>query len=159
MGNIMEEYGKVLIYALVGILILGLLSGFLMTQWKGNGVYKDTGHLSDNEKIQNSSPLPTITLKSGSKTVRVKDGTVYDVRGNVSVTDKKDGTIDAKKVEISIEQSSKNGTVTTKKLSSNENTITISSDYRYYNVIYKVKNSRGYKAEKRMKLLVSGRTA
>lgn len=157
MGNIMEEYGKVVIYAIVGIFILGILSGFLMTQWKNNGVYKDTGHLSGNDKIQASSPLPTITLKSGNKTVRIKDGATFNVRDNVSVTDKKDGTISSDKVDIKIESVAKDGQVTTKKLTKSESTVTGNSNYRYYNVLYKVKNSRGYKAEKGMKLLVSSR--
>ena len=45
------------------------------------------------------------------------------------------------------------------KLGTTGNTISVNANYRYYNIIYKVTNSRGYKAEKRMKLLVTGRTA
>lgn len=159
MGNLMEEYGKVIVTAIVGILIIGLLSGFLFSSWSSNGTYHDTGHLTGNEKFQSNSPIPTITLKSGNSTVRAKSGTTYNARNNVTVTDKKDGTIAASKVDIKVEQVDKNGNTTTQKLGTTGNTISVSSTYRYYNVIYKVTNSRGYKAEKRMKLLVSGRTA
>lgn len=159
MHNFMEEYGKIVITAAVGIFIIGMLSGFLFNSWKSNGVYKDTGHLSGNEELQAKSPLPTITLKSGSKTVKAKIGTTYNARDNVNVTDKKDGTILSSKVDIKVEQVDKNGNTTTSKLGTTGNTISVNGNYRYYNIIYKVTNSRGYKAEKRMKLLVSGRAA
>lgn len=80
MHNLMEEYGKIVITAVVGIFIIGLLSGFLFNTWKSNGIYKDTGHLSGNQEFQAKSPLPTITLKSGNKTVKMKPGTTYNAR-------------------------------------------------------------------------------
>ena len=147
MHNLMEEYGKIVITAVVGIFIIGLLSGFLFNTWKSNGIYKDTGH------------LPTITLKSGNKTVKMKPGTTYNARNNVTVTDRKDGTIASNKVNIKVEQVDRNGRTTISKLGTTGNTISVNANYRYYNIIYKVTNSRGYKAEKRMKLLVTGRTA
>lgn len=159
MHSFIEEYGKLLATAIAGIAIIGFVSGFLFSSWSSNGVYHDTGHLSGNEKFQSNSPIPTITLKSGNSIVRAKSGTSYNARNNVTVTDKKDGTIAASKVDIKVEQVDKSGNTTTQKLGTTGNTISVSSTYRYYNVIYKVTNSRGYKAEKRMKLLVSGRTA
>ena len=38
MHNLMEEYGKIVITAVVGIFIIGLLSGFLFNTWKSNGI-------------------------------------------------------------------------------------------------------------------------
>lgn len=159
MHNLMEEYGKIVITAVVGIFIIGLLSGFLFNTWKSNGIYKDTGHLSGNQEFQAKSPLPTITLKSGNKTVKMKPGTTYNARNNVTVADRKDGTIASNKVNIKVEQVDRNGRTTISKLGTTGNTISVNANYRYYNIIYKVTNSRGYKAEKRMKLLVTGRTA
>ena len=112
MGSLMEEYGKVIATAIVGTLIIGLLSGFLFSSWSSNGTYHDTGHLTGNEKFQSNSPIPTITLKSGNETVKMKPGTTYNARNNVTVTDRKDGTIASNKVDIKVEQVDKNGRTT-----------------------------------------------
>ena len=52
MHNLMEEYGKIVITAVVGIFIIGLLSGFLFNTWKSNGIYKEIRSFRQNHLYQ-----------------------------------------------------------------------------------------------------------
>lgn len=158
MGSFFEQYGRIVVYAVVGLLLISLLSGFVFTQWKSHGGFHDTKHLSSNEEMINASPFPSISgTKTGEKTkvVKKKVGEVYDCLDGIGASDSKDGTI-TNQIQVSYECCKSDGTITKGDVAvaGGKANLTISSKARYYNILYQVKNSRGYKAKARIKILV-----
>lgn len=156
MGDFFENYGRTIIYCIVGTFLMSIIFGFVLNKWEQEGKIQQTNQVSSNEEIKKNSPIPNLSgiknYDGSSKTVKIKAGENFNPMHGVTATDTKDGDI-TDQIVFSLEKVDKAGDTKIEKVDGHK-VIVIDPAYKYYNVIYKITNSRGYKNEQRVKILV-----